>query len=103
LLACHRVSEKGAAVEAVAVAPEESDHEVAGVARVQDLGTEVRKDREQVSPPVADAGVAVVGVNLQRLELRDRFHLGVLEREEGVEITPVERVKGAMGPLHVLL
>jgi hypothetical protein len=46
---------------------------------------------------------AVVGTALQLHDARREFHFRVYEREEGVEIAPVEGVVDAIEPLDVLL
>ena len=80
------------------------ENEVAEVAHFQDVEAQVRKDSEQVFPPLADAVVTpVFGPADQLAEARRELHLGVDESEEGIQIALVERVVHEVAALHVLL
>ena len=61
-------------------------------------------DVEEALPPVADTVVAAIRAAPFHLEpVRDELHLGVTEREECVEVAPVEGVKPLVEEPDVLL
>src|SRR6478735_8728653 len=78
------------------------NRQIPGVAHPDDLDREVRKDAEQVVPPLPGAVVPSIGLPLDREHTRDPDDVRMGQREKGVEVAPVERLYAPPVKLNVL-
>jgi hypothetical protein len=75
-----------------------SEHQVAEVAYLLDVCSEVGVDGEDRLPPVSDAFMAPIRVAAFQLHrVRDELHVGVTEREECIEVPSIEGVIRSLG------
>ena len=92
------------ALHAVAANAHPRERDLSQVAYLLDLSAEVGGDAELVLQPGPETVVAAVRAAALQLDIeRSELHVGVDEREEGIEVAPVEGVSRSVGQLNVLL
>jgi len=79
------------------------NRQVPSIAHPNDLDPEVRKDAEQIPPPLPGAVVPSIGVALDREDPRNPHDIRMSKREKCVEVAPVESLDAPPVKLHVLL
>ena len=72
------------------------------VSHLVNLCPEVGEDPEEVLPPVSDTVVSPPGTALQLHEGREVLHFGIAQRDEGIDVTPVEGIVRSVERLDVL-
>ena len=75
----------------------------AGVTHPNDLDPEVRKDTEQIPPPLPGAVVPSIGAALDCEDSRNPDDIRISQREKRLEVAPVERLDAPPVKLYVLL
>jgi hypothetical protein len=89
------ILERRVGIRAVAASAIGHERLVSKVAHFDHLGDEVGKSVEQVLPPAADSGVAVLAA-LDSGQERDGLHVSVHQFEKGIEVTSVDGVNGSV-------
>ena len=102
---CHTVCSKIAPLAPrVAAKVHAPNGYVTEVSYLLDLRAEVGGDGEPALPPVSDTVMAAIGAPaLQLRDAREPLDLGVGEREQSIEVAPVECAVRLVEQLHVLL